>query len=164
MKRQQGTSARVVASESWSLTSADTDLPLPTPVFPPPAAGITNPANKKLSPTRLCTAPSEVLLEDNTGKLATQRALAQQVCGSRSPTRGWHTCSGVSGQPAAPLCGFFLLGSDTRSCRWAAPHRTCPWDNSLPGGFLVLQPGAALPPCSARSDATLNRRKNPEET
>lgn len=95
---------------------------------------------------------------------ATQRAPAQQVYSSISPTRGRHTCSGVSGQPAAPLCGFFLPGSDTRSCRWAAPRCTCPWDNSRPGGFLVLQPGAALPPCSERYDASLNRRKNPEGT
>jgi len=151
-------------ASAQSLRSADTDLSLPTPAHPPPDAGTANPAEKRLCP--------DVSL-DSTQHRASRRTRrqdcgakppAQWVCGSRSPTRGRHTCSGVSGQRAAPLCRFFLLGSDTRSCHWAAPRCTCPWDSSLPGAFLVLQPAAALPPCSAQSDASLNGRKQPMGT
>lgn len=87
----------------------------------------------------------------------------QRVHGFSPPTRGWYTCSGASGQRAAPLCGSFLLGSDTRFCHWAVPHCTCPWGSSLPGGFLVLQPAAALPLCSVRSGANLGQEKEAKE-
>lgn len=79
------------------------------------------------------------------------------------PTMGCCTLCCISCRQAAPVCGFFLPGSDTRSCHWAVPRCTSPWDRSLPGGFLALQRGAALPLCSLRSYGNLLGTEAPQK-